>query len=241
MQPPLQSASVEEPKSPESLSIPPPPAVSDPMTSSGEVPPALSAFAPKSATSTRQLHARTEKRRMSSMEPYSSGANESASPPRSSERAHGLAAGASQPRSDRSPDKASDDMDVAAEAAGGVRTGTDGGSGNAVTCSAPALNACGGCSIAPGAIGSTCVGSDDCSGVYACVGLDVSCVECRSPGNCQQLPGQCTDGVCSYASRPGGSSCGSGSRSASDASVGVSCTGTLCLDGGTCDAVVGCR
>jgi hypothetical protein len=233
MQSPLQAASVEEPILPESLSIAPPSPVSDPMTSSVEVPLTPSAPAPESATSTRDLHARAQKRRMSSMQLYSSGAHESASPPRSSERPHGPTAGTSQLGSDRSPHKASDDM-------GAARTGTDGGSGNAGTCSTSALNACGGCSTAPGVIGSACVGSDDCGGVYACAGLDVSCVECRSPGNCQQLPGQCTDGVCSYAFQPDGSSCGSGNRRAPDASAGVSCRGTLCLEGGTCDPVVGC-
>ena len=58
---------------------------------------------------------------------------------------------------------------------------------------------------------------------------------------CQQLPGICTDAVCSYATLPDGTSCSSGNGSVCDVCAGGSCTGTLvCPGGGTCDNVIGC-
>jgi hypothetical protein len=186
MQPPVQAVFVKAPTLPESPSIPPPPPVSEPLVTSGEEPPALSAPAPKSTTSARDLHAHAPlQRRASSTELPHRSAGESASPPRSSELPHEAAAGTSSLGSDRLPKKASGEMD----------------------------------------------GPD--AAIGACTGLDVSCVKCRSPGTCQQLPGQCTGGVCSNASQPDGSSSASGKGSDCDACAGGSCMGTLCIDGGT--------
>jgi hypothetical protein len=122
-QPPRQGAAVEAPSLPESLSLPPPPPVSDLTPTSAEVPAASSAPAPMPATSTHELRARVMQPRSSSTELRSPSASESASPSRSSEAPHGPSAGiarlTSQPRSDRLPKKASDDLDgaVAADAA----------------------------------------------------------------------------------------------------------------------------
>jgi hypothetical protein len=253
-QPARQGAAVEAPSLPERLSFPPPAPVSDLTPTSAEVPVASSAPAPMLATSTHELHARVLQPRSSSTGLRSPIASESASPSRSSKAPHGPSAGTaqlrSQPRSDRLPKKASDDLD-GADAVDATCAGTYGCSGAfpssgtentaGTTCSTSARNACGGCSNAPGALGSACVGSDDCGGIYACAGLNVSCVECQSPGTCQESPGRCTDGLCAYPPRPDGSSCASGSRNACDVCVEGSCTGTLvCPGGGTCDPVGGC-
>jgi hypothetical protein len=90
-------------------------------------------------------------------------------------------------------------------------------------------------------VGATCVGSGGCSGLYACVGTNITCVECQSPGVCQKLPGTCTSGTCSYTSVANGTTCASAEGGVCGVCALGACTGTLlCTGGGQCNSILGC-
>ncbi|MDQ3262244.1 MAG: hypothetical protein M3Y59_01085 [Myxococcota bacterium] len=93
--------------------------------------------------------------------------------------------------------------------------------GTQITCNSPpgqchqAAGTClgGNCSYAfknPGTTcddGNACTNSDVCNGAGICGGTAVSCT---SPNQCQQGPGTCSGGSCSYASKNAGSTCDDG-------------------------------
>jgi hypothetical protein len=116
--------------------------------------------------------------------------------------------------------------------------------GTALVCSPPsqcyqAAGTCsnGSCSYVPKASGSSCddgnacTTNDHCDGAGTCVVTNVTCNS--PPDQCSQSAGTCSNGICSYPPKPGGSSCNDGN----------SCTtGDICNGAGTCSgSTVACN